>query len=178
MAARWFVAGMAAIVFGVAGVSAAALGAGGAQVAAEGLPIVGPGRAGEILLGDTVKELHKRHQIGRLRRGCELDPGQRVAPLRPPLEGVAVFGNPRNAVQILVVEGGGETVQGIGVGSTAGQARKAYPKGVFDPPRTLKPFLEGFLWINSRRKPRMTFTFDPQTKRVSSISVPFPNLCE
>jgi hypothetical protein len=178
VAARGLAVGVAAIVFGVAGLSAAALGAGGAQVAAERLPIVGPGRAGEILLGDRVAALHKRHLIGRLRPGCELDPGQRVAPLRPPLEGVAVFGNPRNEVQILVVEGGAETVQGIGVGSSAGQARKAYPKAAFDPPRTLKPFLEGFLWVNSRRKPRMTFTFDPNTSRVSAISVPFPNLCE
>jgi hypothetical protein len=152
--------------------------AGSGQIAPEQLQIVGPGRAGEILLGDTVKALHRRHLIGRLKPGCELDPGQRVAPLRPPLEGVAVFGNPRNEVEVLVVEGGAVTTEAIQVGSTAAAARKAYPKAEYDPPRTLKPFLEGFLWVNSRRKPRMTFTFDPHTRRVSAISVPFPNLCE
>jgi hypothetical protein len=163
---------------GIAVVSVIATLAASSQVGAEPLQIVGPGRAGEILLGDTVKALHKRHLIGRLKPGCELDPGQRVAPLRPPLEGVAVFGNPRNEVEVLVVEGGAVTTEAIQVGSTAAAARKAYPKAEYDPPRTLKPFLEGFLWVNSRRKPRMTFTFDPHTRRVSAISVPFPNLCE
>jgi hypothetical protein len=152
--------------------------ASGAQPAAEGLPIVGPGRAGEILLGDSVKALHRRHLIGRLKPGCELDPGQRVAPLRPPLSGVAVFGNPRNKVEILVVDGGAETTTGVRVGSTAGEAGDAYPKAKYDPPRTLKPFVDGFLWINSRRKPKMTFVIGPRTRRVTAISVPFPDFCE
>ena len=152
--------------------------AGNGQPAVEKLQIVGPGRAGEILLGDTVKALHKQHLIGRLRRGCELDPGQRVAPLRPPLKGLAIFGNPRNQVSSLVVEGGAETVAGIGIGSTAGEARKAYPKAEYDPPGTVQPFREGFVWVNSSRKPRMTFVIDPKTHRISSIGIPVPNFCE
>jgi hypothetical protein len=146
----------------------------------EGLQTVGPGRAGEILLGDTVKALHKRKLIGRLRPGCELDPGQRVAPLRPPLEGLAIFsGLPkkRNKVASLLVEGGAETVKGIGIGSTPGQARKAYPKADYDPPPS-KPFAEGFIWVNSSRHPQMTFIVDPKTRRITAIGVPAPNLCE
>ena len=173
--ARAFAAA-AAIAAGVLPLSGVAIG--GAQVGAVKLEIVGPGRAGEILLGDTVKALHKRHLIGRLRPGCELDPGQRVAPLRPPLEGLAIFGRPRTKVSSLVVEGGAETVTGIGIGSTPREARKAYPKADYDPPGTVRPFAEGFVWVNSSRKPRMTFIVDPKTHRISSIGIPAPNFCE
>jgi hypothetical protein len=143
--------------------------------------IVGPGRAGEVLLGDTVRALHKRHLIGRLRPGCELDPGQRVAPLRPPLKGLAIFSglpSKRNRVASLLVEDGAETVQGITVGSTVREARDAYSKAEYDPPGSAKPFAEGFLWVNRSRRPRMTFIIDPKTRRVSSIGVPTPNFCE
>ena len=142
------------------------------------LMIVKPGSVGGIELGDTVRSLHERKLIGGLHPGCELDPGQRFARLRPPLKGVAIFFHGGNRLSSIVVEGGAETASRIRVGSTVRDAREAYPKAEYDPPGSMEPFAEGFLWVNRASNPKMTFLIEPDSKRVISISVPSVNFCE
>jgi hypothetical protein len=142
------------------------------------LTIVKPGSVGELKLGDTIRSLHRRKLIGVLRPGCELDPGQRFANLRPPLKGVAIFFHGGKRLSSIVVEGGAETTTGIRVGSTVRAAREAYPKAEYDPPGSNEPFAEGFLWVNRASNPRMTFLITPDSRRVLSISVPSVNFCE
>jgi hypothetical protein len=142
------------------------------------LTIVKPGSVGEIEIGDTIRSLHRRNLIGALRPGCELDPGQRFAHLRPPLKGVAIFFHGGKRLSSIVVEGGAESAAGIRVGSTVREAREAYPKAEYDPPGSMEPFVEGFLWVNRASNPRMTFLIEPRSKLVLSISVPSVNFCE
>jgi hypothetical protein len=137
-----------------------------------------PAGVGPVHLDSTVSYLHRRHLIGHLRPGCELDPGQRVAPLRSPLSGFAIFSRPRNRVASLAITGGASTVKGISVGSTPREAREAYPRAHYDPPGTLRPFAEGFIWVNKPLQAKLTFTVDPETRLISALSVPAPSFCE
>lgn len=155
-----------------------AQGATGSSSLEKRLPIVGPQGVGGLRLGATVKALHRRHLIRRLHPGCELDPGQRVARLRPPLSGLATFSHPNTRLSSLTILGGAETARHIGIGSTSGEARNAYPHAVYKAPGTFDPFAEGFLFVNSISHPKMTFTFDPGSVLVSQISVPAPSFCE
>jgi hypothetical protein len=140
-------------------------------------PIVTPKGVDGLRLGATVKALHRQHLIKRLQPGCELDPGQRVARLRPPLHGFAVFSR-SNRLFSLQITGGARTGKGIGIGSTPKEARQAYPKAEYDPPGTVSPFEQGFIWVNRIEHPKMTFVVDPETKLISEISVHAPNACE
>jgi hypothetical protein len=141
-------------------------------------PVVSPRGVGPVQLGDTVRSLHRRHLIGRVRPGCELAPEQRVARLRPPLNGFAVFSGPSPRVRSIMIRGGAETARGIGIGSTPSEARQAYPNADYDPPGTFEPFEAGFIWVNSGRSARMTFVVDADTQRISELNVPTPNFCE
>jgi hypothetical protein len=170
------IAVLTALVALVAG-SLAGSGATGLSLAPR-LTIVKPGSVGEIELGDTIRSLSDRKLIGVLRPGCELDPGQRFARLKPPLKGVAVFFHGGKRLSSIVVEGGAETASGIQVGSTVREAREAYPKAEYDPPGSNEPFVEGFLWVNRASNPKMTFLIEHRSKRVLSISVPSVNFCE
>jgi hypothetical protein len=140
--------------------------------------VVSPRGVGAVHIGATVKSLHRKHLIGRLRPGCELDPGQRVAPLRPPLRGFAVFSHPNNRVSAATVTQGAATARGIGIGAAPKAARQAYPKAEYDPPGTADPFPQGFLWINTVQRPQMTFVVDPGTHKIIELAVPAPNFCE
>jgi hypothetical protein len=140
--------------------------------------LVKPGQAGDLRLGDTIASLSERKLIGGLKPGCELDPGQRVAKLKPPLKGWALFFHGGKRLSSIVVEGGGETAAGIAVGSTVKAAKAAYPKAEYDRPGSLEPFPQGFLWVNNSRKPKMTFLVEQKHNRVSSINLPSPNFCE
>jgi hypothetical protein len=133
---------------------------------------------GALRLGATVKVLHRKGLIGGLRKGCELDPGQRVAPLRAPLRGWAVFESGRKGLRAFTLEGGAETARHIGIGSTAAEARKAYPDALYEAPGAAKPFAEGFLWVPNLSKPKLTMIIEPGTRQVEAISVPSPNFCE
>lgn len=141
-------------------------------------PFITPRGVGAVRLGATAKALHNKGLIGGLRKGCELDPGQRVAPLRAPLQGWAVFEAGHQGLRALTVEGGAETARHIGVGSTATEARTAYPHALYEAPGTAKPFPVGFLWVPNLSKPRMTMIIEPGTRQVEAISVPSPNFCE
>jgi len=140
--------------------------------------IITPHGVGQLHLGATVASLHQRHLIRALRPGCELDPGQRVARLRPPLNGFAVFANGKKRLTSILVRGGAETAKHIGIGSTPKEARDAYTNALYKPPGSLEPFAEGFLFINNIAHPKMTFIFDSKTHLVSEIDVHSPNFCE
>lgn len=172
------------LVLALLAVAAAALPAvaGGNDFDAESEPlratVVSSRGAGPVHLGDTVRSLHRRHLIGRLRPGCELDPGQRVARLRSPLKGFAIFSHPDNRVRSLTIEGGGETARGVGIGTSPSEARELYPNAEYDPPGTAGPFEDGFIWVNNTQSPKLTFVVDADTRVISQIDVPFPAFCE
>jgi hypothetical protein len=141
-------------------------------------PFITPHGVGGLRLGASAKTLHRQGLIGGLRKGCELDPGQRVAPLRSPLQGWAVFESGHKGLRAFTIEGGAETARHIGIGSTAGEARKAYPDALYEAPGTAGPFAEGFLWVPNLQKPKLTMIFEPETRQVEAISAPSPNFCE
>jgi hypothetical protein len=147
------------------------------EVAIPGPPIT-PKGVGEVTIGSTLESLQSRKLVGGARRGCELSPGERVAPLKPPLQGFAVFYPKNRVVSVSVTGGGAATNAGIKVGSSAGRARRAYPSAPYDPPPPRAPIQVGFIWIGGRMHPKMTLVIDPDTHRVSEISVPFPDICE
>lgn len=152
-----------------------ALGSAGAAIAS---PFITPQGVGALRLGATPKALQNKGLIGGLRKGCELDPGQRVAPLRAPLKGWAVFDASHKGLHAITVEKGAETARHIGIGSTASAARTAYPNAHYEAPGTAEPFPQGFLWIPNLSKPQMTMLIDPGTRKVEAISVPAPSFCE
>lgn len=141
-------------------------------------PFITPHGAGGLRLGATVKALHRKGLIGGLRKGCELDAGQRIAPLRAPLQGWAVFESGHKKLSSFTIEGGAETASHIDIGSTATEARTAYPTALYQAPGTADPFAEGFLWVPNTSKPKMTFIIEPDSRQVEAISVPSPSFCE
>jgi len=66
----------------------------------------------------------------------------------------------------------------VGIGSTAGEARSAYPMGEWLPPRKTSPFFVGLLSVNGFEHPKMSFVFDRKTFRVEAITVPSPGFCD
>jgi hypothetical protein len=133
---------------------------------------------GALRLGATVKKLHRKRLIGRLRRGCELDAGQRVAPLLAPLTGWAIFADGKRRLTAISVASGATTGRGIGTGSTAAEARAAYPEAEWVPPRQMYPLPVGVLWVNSSGHPKLTMLVEPGTHLVEEVDVPTPNFCE
>jgi hypothetical protein len=140
-------------------------------------PVVTPHGVGGLRLGATVGALRQKGLIGGVRKGCPFAPSQRVAPLRGALEGWATFAEGTRLTSFSI-DGGAETGRHIGVGSTVGAARAAYPKGEWMPPRKTSPFFIGLLWVNRSSDPKMAFVFDPKSFRVESINVPAPAFCE
>jgi hypothetical protein len=133
---------------------------------------------GQVRIGSTLERLQELKLVGGARKGCELSPGERVAPLKPPLEGFAVF-YPKNRVISVGATGGAITKAGVTIGTSAAKAQRAYPAAPYDPPPGPRaPFEVGFLWIGGRIHPRMTLIVDSKTHKVTEIAVPFPNICE
>jgi hypothetical protein len=142
------------------------------------LPTITSHGIGQVRLGATIGALSRRHLIGGLRKGCELDAGQRVAPLRSPLSGWATFEGGGRRLTSISIEGGAETARGIGVGSTAAQARSAYPAAEWFSPQRMYPLPVGLLWVNRSNHPKFSVLVDPETNLVESIAIPSPNFCE
>jgi hypothetical protein len=138
-------------------------------------PTITPHGVGRLGLGRRAGALQRRRLIGNLRKGCEIDVGQRVAPLRAPLRGWAIFADGGNRLTSVSIEGGAETALGIGVGSTAAEARGAYPAADWD---HMPPLGVDVLWVNDIDHPRFSILVDPETNQVKSISIPNPNFCE
>jgi hypothetical protein len=134
-----------------------------------------PHGVGRLRLGRRAGALQRRHLIGNLRKGCEIDVGQRVAPLRAPLRGWAIFANGGSRLTSLSIEAGAATALGIGVGSTAADARAAYQAADWE---HMPPLGVDVLWVNDIDHPKFSFVVDPETHRVHSISIPNPNFCE
>jgi hypothetical protein len=141
-------------------------------------PVVTFKGAGALHLGATVAALHRRHLIGRLRPGCELDPGQRIARLRPPLRGSAIFTHPNTRLASLAVTDGAETDRHVGIGSSPSEVLRAYPRAIYRPPGATDPFTEGFIWVNDISHPKLSFIVDPDSRQVSQIDLPRINFCE
>ena len=141
-------------------------------------PMVKPGQAGAVRLGMKAERLRELGLIGKLKPGCEFDLGQKVAELRPPLEGFVIFSGGSRRADSILVEGRGDTPRGVGIGDTAAEVREAYPNAEYDPPGSMEPFVEGFVWVNRMRNPRMTFLVDHRSRRVSAIALPSPSFCE
>lgn len=141
-------------------------------------PVVTTSGVGALRLGATPAALRQKGLIGNLRKGCELEPGQRVAPLRTPLRGWATFAAQGHGLTGLTIEGGAETARHIAIGSTAAEARAAYPQARYQAPGTADPFAQGFLWIPNLTHPKMTLVVEPGTRTVEAITVPAPAFCE
>jgi hypothetical protein len=170
----------AAAALAIALATIAALGGGGANARA----LVSPdttatpkGVGAGLRLGRTIDALRGEGLIGGAGKGCELARGERVAPLRPPFQGLAHF-YPGRRLSALGITGGAETASGVGIGTPAGQARKAYPRAAYDPPPPRAPIQLGFIWIGGRFHPKMTLVIDPDSHRVSEIAIPYPSICE
>lgn len=101
-----------------------------------------------------------------------------MAPLRAPLAGWATFADGKRRLTAISIEGGAETAGGIGVGSTAAEARSAYPAAEWVSPQQMYPLPIGVLWVNRSRDPKLTILTDPSTYLVTAITVPGPNFCE
>ena len=140
-------------------------------------PIVTARGVGAVHLGDTIRSLRRRHLIKHLGPGCELEPGQRVARLSR-FNGYAIFGPNSSRVRSIGVLGGARTAKGVTIGSSPGLALNAYPEAEYSPPGSNPPFDVGFIWVNNRDTPRMTFVVDPENNRISELSVPQPSACE
>jgi hypothetical protein len=132
---------------------------------------------GDLQLGRRMSILRAEGLIGRARPGCILAPGERVAPLRPPLEGVAHF-YPRERLSAINVTAGAVTSTGVRIGSSAGQAQKAYPGAIYDPPPARIPTLPGYIWVGGRFHPRITLVIGNGSRRVVEIDIPHPSICE
>jgi hypothetical protein len=132
---------------------------------------------GELRLGRKLSTLQAEGLIGHPRPGCVLAPGERVAPLRPPLEGFAHF-YPRERLSALDLTGGAVTTTGVRIGSSAARAQKAYPGAIYDPPPENIPTLPGYMWIGGRFHSRMTLVIGNASRQVLEIAIPYPSICE
>jgi len=140
--------------------------------------ITGAG-VGEVKLGMTHRALRKKGLVGRLRPGCELGgPNTRSARLLAPLKGSVDFtsqGRPRKARTIFVT--GGARARGIGVGATIAQIKAKFPKAVVDR-STEDTFALTLVRIPRSGGGRFHFAVDVETRRTTSIGVPFIPFCE
>jgi len=132
---------------------------------------------GDLTLGSKLSVLRAEGLVGRARPGCILAPGERAAPLRPPLEGVAHF-YPGERLSAIDVTAGAVTSTGVRIGSSAGQAKRAYPGAVYDPPPARIPTLPGYIWVGGRFHSRMALVIGNHSHRVVEITIPHPSICE
>jgi hypothetical protein len=140
-------------------------------------PTASPKGVGELRFGRSLDRLQRQGLVGRARRGCVLAPQERVALLRPPLEGIAHF-YPGERLSAINVTAGAVTSTGVRIGSSAGEARKAYPGAIYDPPPARIPTLPGYLWVGGRFHSRLTLVIGNHSRRVLEIAIPYPSLCE
>jgi len=132
---------------------------------------------GDLRLGGRLSDLRAGGLVGAAGPGCILAPGERVAPLRPPLEGTAHF-YPGQRLSALNVTRGAVTSTGVRIGSSARSATRAYPGAVYDPPPENIATLPGYIWIGGRFHSRMVLVIGNHSRRVLEITIPHPSICE
>jgi hypothetical protein len=168
------VAVVASGLLGGSGVIASA-GTGPAQSAA--VKRITASRVGAVHVGDRYQTLRARGLVGRIRTACSIT-HSKGAPLNPPLQGSVDLtdGTPRR-VRDITISGAGAKARGVGVGSTAGAVRRAFPKARFDHSS------ESVFGITTVKVPRSEggpwqLGVDTKTHRVTVIGVPFVAFCD
>ena len=136
---------------------------------------------GQVKLGMTHKQLREAGLVGKLRKGCELGgPDTRVARLRSPLKGLVNYtlNSPRRVTDITIT--GGAKARGVGIGDKLKDIKAKFPKREVDHSQE-DVFQAFFVWIPKSDpvgKIKMMFVIDSDTRRISSIGVPFVAFCE
>lgn len=146
--------------------------AGGAGALTPAPPTATPKGVGDLRLGRTIEALRMDGLIGRVHKHCRLRP-ERVATLKPPLEGTARF-YPERRLSTIEVTGGAVTAKGVGVGTPLAEALRAYPKAIHrtTPPKSRIRF--GVVAIGNNPHLKMVLKIDLDTRRVSEIGIPVP----
>jgi hypothetical protein len=129
---------------------------------------------GQVKLGMRFGELREKGLVGRLRRGCELAPDERVARLRSPLRGFATFVD-RKVTGVAVTRGA--RARGVRIGDRIRDIRDAYPLAKID------RSTEGTFGITLVRVPkrgggRIQFSVPVDTGEIDLIAVPVVPFCE
>ena len=136
---------------------------------------------GQVKLGMTHKQLREKGLVGKLRKGCELGgPDTRTARLRSPLKGSVNYtlSSPRRVTDITIR--GGAEARGVGIGDRLRDIKAKFPKRQVDHSQE-DVFRAFFVWIPKAKpigKVKMNFVIDSDTRKITSIGVPFVPFCE
>lgn len=137
---------------------------------------------GSLTLGVPLSTAQARHRVGAPRKGCELSsPLPISARLRSPLGGWATFdGRSPHRLVALSITRGAVTGQGIGIGSTAAQVRRAYPQVRTEYTDPSQPGLQydALVIRTVAGRDRLWFMLDKAEGRVVAFEVPSPQFCE
>ncbi|HET8756997.1 MAG TPA: hypothetical protein VFM58_13350 [Solirubrobacteraceae bacterium] len=138
---------------------------------------------GQVKLGKTFKSLRNAGLVGKLHKGRCDAAGSNALPfarLRSPLQGTVEFtkGRPHRVNDITVR--GGAKARGVGIGDKLRDIKAKFPKRTID--RTQEDVFRAFFVFVPRADPpgaiKMMFIIDSDSRRISSIGVPFVPVCE
>jgi hypothetical protein len=166
---------MAAVV-----VTALALGPATAMAAPQKITFKG---VGQLKLGMTFKQARDLHLVGKLHKGTCDAAGPSALPfarLRSPLRGSVEFtqGTPHRVNDITIRRGA--RARGVGVGDRLKDIKAKFPKRQVDHSQE-DVFRAFFVFIPKANPPgklKLMFIIDSDTKKISSIGVPFVPVCE
>ena len=131
---------------------------------------------GEVKLGSTYKELRRKDLVGPSRPGCPIKQGERIALLKPPLEGGVILtaSAPRKVANISI-RGRDDPRRRRGRNDSRDQGGVSQGKG--QPPK------RGSFSITSVDIPqggggKLLFAVDIKTKKTTVIGIPTLPPCE